>query len=447
MKNIKTYTKVLSIAFALIMTSCSDWIDPDLNIDPDTPSEVSLNLLLTPIEQKMGFSLLGNDAVRLNNMWTQHFNGIARQSYTQGQYQVTGGDVDNLWTTAYPGILQNSKELIERGTSEGNLAYAGVGRVCQMATIGIMTDLMGDLPYTEALKGVSNLRPTYDTQEFLYETIFTELDIAIENLEDSAAGTISGDIIFDNDLTLWIKAAYSIKARHYLQIGEYQNALDAAANGFAADGEDFGVLFETANESPFYQFVDQRGDIRMGKTFVDMLNDQTDPRISFYASENADGEYVGSAIGSEDASASDLGSYIADKASTMYIMTFSELKFIEAECKVRLSQTGADASLKEAISASLVRVTGSADDTWVDDLADNTTVDVENIIKQKYIDGFGTNQPYADYRRTGFPTLSLATGAKLSEIPVRFPYPQSEINYNKENVPSVTLTTKLWWNN
>ena len=70
---------------------------------------------------------------------------------------------------------------------------------------------------------------------------------------------------------------------------------------------------------------------------------------------------------------------------------------------------------------------------------------LENIITHKYIDGFGTNQPYADWRRTGFPQLDLAIGAVIPQIPTRFPYPQDELNYNAANVPSVSITDKVWW--
>ena len=43
------------------------------------------------------------------------------------------------------------------------------------------------------------------------------------------------------------------------------------------------------------------------------------------------------------------------------------------------------------------------------------------------------------------PALSLSGGAVLSSIPTRFPYAQGELDYNTENVPSASLTDKVWW--
>ncbi len=66
-------------------------------------------------------------------------------------------------------------------------------------------------------------------------------------------------------------------------------------------------------------------------------------------------------------------------------------------------------------------------------------------MKEKYIATFGTNQAYADYRRTGLPVLEMHPEGVIGAIPTRYPYSQDEMNYNTENVPSVTVSDKLWW--
>ena len=60
----------------------------------------------------------------------------------------------------------------------------------------------------------------------------------------------------------------------------------------------------------------------------------------------------------------------------------------------------------------------------------------EAIIWEKYIASYTTNEAWADYRRTGYPTLTPASNATGGiGIPSRFPYPQSEYLYNS-NTPS-----------
>jgi hypothetical protein len=88
---------VLALTLSLITTSCSDWIDHDLNISPDAPASVPMNLILPAVQQDMGYTLLGNNSVRTNNIWMQQFDGVDRQSYTEAKYQLTPADVTNLW--------------------------------------------------------------------------------------------------------------------------------------------------------------------------------------------------------------------------------------------------------------------------------------------------------------------------------------------------------------
>ncbi|HCE58519.1 MAG TPA: SusD/RagB family nutrient-binding outer membrane lipoprotein, partial [Prolixibacteraceae bacterium] len=73
------------------------------------------------------------------------------------------------------------------------------------------------------------------------------------------------------------------------------------------------------------------------------------------------------------------------------------------------------------------------------------TLSLELIMKHKYISTFGTNQAYADYRRVGLPVITPHPDGALPAVPTRYPYAQDEISYNTENVPSVAISDKLWW--
>ena len=456
---LKNLVLVLSLMLISLSGCESDWIDNELNIDPDSPGDVPMALILPGVQQSMGYVLAGNDNARTNNIWTQHFDGVSRQAYTEARYQLTSADVGNIWDATYTDILMNLDVLVEKSKTEGfeSPHYTGIAQTMQATTLGITTDIFGDIPFSQALGGgQGNLKPAYDTQEQIYDTIFELLNNAVVNLAAPASENVlpvRGDIIYGGDLSKWIKAAYSIKARHYLQLsnvlGEeaYTLALEAAENGFASNADNYFVPFEDANQNPLFQFMEQRGDIRMGATFVNLLLATDDPRLPFYVAENADGEFVGSIAGSENANASLPGPYAADPDSPVYLMTYAELKFIQAEAFLALGKPAlATEAFEEAVRASVLMVTGEPFTEWLEENIFGGTVTLEEIITQKYISGFATNQPYNDFRRTGFPVLPLAEGAVLSEIPVRFPYPQSELDYNTANVPSARqLTDNLWW--
>jgi hypothetical protein len=450
-------TLVLALSLSLITTSCSEWIDHDLNTDPDRPSAVPMSLLLPSVQQSMGYHLLGNNTVRTTNIWMQLFDGVDRQSYTEARYQHTPADVINIWTPVYSEMLVNLHLIIEQGTATGNESpnFVGVAQVLEATTLGIATDLFGDMPYTEALQGTQNiLKPKYDSQELIYDNIFTLLDNAVINLDKTSnIATVKGDAIYGNDISKWKKAAYSIKARHALQLSQkngnaaYTAALAAVAKGFSSNADDFLVSWEEGNRNPINQFMDQRGDIRVGATLIDMLKQFNDPRLSFYANKDADGNYIGSIAGSQNDLASKPGTYNAANTSKTVLMAYSELKFIEAEAHLGLGSTAlAQASYEAAVAASVLKVTGVANTAWLAANINGKPVSLKNIIEQKYIAGYSTNQPYSDYRRTGFPVLNLALDAVLPSIPTRFPYSQDELDYNTANVPSVTISDKVWWN-
>jgi hypothetical protein len=447
---------VLVFTLTLMNTSCSDWIDHDLNVDPDSPANVPMSLLLPSVEQAMGYHLVGNNTVGTNNIWMQQFDGTDRQKYTEARYQLAPADVNNVWNSIYAEIFTNLHVIIEKGSEVGAESphFVGVAQVLEATTLGIATDLFGDMPYTEAIKGSENLKPKYDTQEVIYSNIFSLLDNAVINLEKTINTlAVKGDPIYKGDLAKWKKAAYSIKARHALQLSKingtkaYTDALAAVAKGFASNSDDFLVPWEAANKNPINQFMTQRTDIRIGSTLVNMLKATNDPRLEFYAEKDASGNYTGSDPGSQNGNASKLGTYNASETSKSILMTYSELKFIEAEAQLGLGETAlAQAAYEAAVAASVLRVTGAVNTTWLDANINGVPVTLENIMKQKYIAGYSTNQPYADYRRTGYPVLSLAKDAVLSSIPTRFPYAQDELDYNTANVPSATISDKVWWN-
>ena len=458
--------KVLKIGLifllVLFMSSCEKWIDPDLNTDPDAPADVPMNLLLPAIQQSMGYNLLGNDCVRTNNIWMQQFDGVERQSFTEARYQHTPADVNNLWFSIYTEMMMNTKIFIDKAeNTEGKESpyNAGVGKVLLAATLGISTDHFGDMPYSDAFKGTESvLQPLFDNQKDIYASIFSLLNDAITELSKPATENkvdIDGDVIYGNNEGRYLKAAYALKARHSLQLSKidgdaaYNAALAAVADAFTSIADDMEVPFDSDRKNPIFQFMEQRGDIRMCATLIDMLQATDDPRLPFYANKDGDGNYTGSEPGSENASASDPGSYNASADSPVILISFMELKFIEAEANFQLGNT-ADAlnAFKEGAAASVLKVCGEANDDWLDaniNTESEGSLTLETIMLQKYIALYSQNQPYFDWRRTGFPVLELADGAKTSEIPRRFPYAQSEIDYNPDNVPSVVITDRVWW--
>lgn len=450
----------LFLLMALVITSCN-WIDEEINVDPDSPSDVPMEFILPAIQANLGYVVQGNDNVRTTNLWMQFYDGEDRQSFTETRYQLTAADVNNMWNTTYYRVLMNCQVIIEKANVEGAESphFNGVAKVLTAVTLGITSDLYGDIPHSDAYKGAEgNSTPLYDSQQDIYTTIQTLLSEAITELgaaDVDNAYALSGDLMLGDDPDAWMRAAYALKARYAMQLSKVNGnsaateALGYMANAMTGNGGDLQMYFSNDQKSPMYQFMDQRGDVFMCSTFLNMLNATADPRTGFYATDEGDG-YVGSDPGSqgfEQGAISRPGNYVAAVGSNTFFMTYAEQKFIEAEANVMLGNAGpALTAWQEAVSASVLKVTGSVNQTWLDaNINGVATVTMQDVMEQKYLAMYGQTQAFADWRRTGWPNLSISAGATLNAIPRRFPYAQDEIDYNVNTPSGILISQSVWW--
>ncbi|MEI6122351.1 MAG: SusD/RagB family nutrient-binding outer membrane lipoprotein [Bacteroidota bacterium] len=457
MKNYKIKVIGTLILLMVVISSCKKWMDPEYNKDPGRPSDVSLALLTPGTQVGLGYAV-GGDLKYAASMWMQQLAGGANQPLAYDRYTFTQSDVDNVWKYAmYSGPMVDMKKMMDKAKSEGSPWYAGIAKVEMAYSIGCITDLWNDAPYSEAFQGDANLTPKYDTQSAIYDAIFALLNDAIADFNQPATANISfpggDDFIYGGDITLWTKAAYSLEARYYLHkskrdVSAYANALTALANGFTSNAEDMQAPFgnSTNENNPMYQFmfVDRPGDIVIGAKLIDGMITTGDPRFDKLVDTAGGG--TGSHPGAADGFAYP-GPFWASANSPVPFMSYVELKFIEAEAKLGTSDApGAATAFNDAVKASLAKM-GVTNLTWEALYANETgsTITLEKIIGQKYFALCYQLEVYNDWRRTGFPVLVPATNSTMSTIPRRYPYPTSERLYNGANMPIATIADRVWW--
>ena len=127
------------------------------------------------------------------------------------------------------------------------------------------------------------------------------------------------------------------------------------------------------------------------------------------------------------------------------------MKFIEAEAHLSRStpnKAAAALAYNDAVKASLAQFDVS-DAEWEANNAAETeeSISLDKIMKGKYLATFLQDETFNDWRRhSELFGLQLAKNAQTDEIPRRFPYPQSEREYNVENMPpDLTITDRVWW--
>ena len=454
----KKYIKsiILTAVGISLLTGCQTELDT-FNENPNDPITTTPTLLLAAMEVST-FSTHTSGLIRTSNIFDQHLAGTSVGQLGEIQrYILTEQDINNEWNTVY-GTTLISGHILSRDFAADYPYYNGIGQVLTAINLGYATDLWGDVPYDEAFRAEQgNKTPRYNTQEEIYQRLQTILDEAIVNLKKPASSNVSvpgnDDYIFKGNVAKWIKVAYVLKARYALRLTQVdtnaaQKALDyITASGISSNADDANTFFtEQANElNQWYAFDNSRANyLKTGAFFVNTLKTNLDPRLSFAIAEDDNGGYTGNDADDLDTTSSSyIGAAYASPDSPVGIVTYAEAKFIEAEAKFRLGQN-AQPALEAAVAASVLKVTGTAA-TPVFLATASTTVTLENIIQQKYLALFLTMEPYNDYRRTGFPALVPNQSSNTKTIPVRFPTPSDERNYNPNATVVSNVTTNLWW--
>ncbi|MEI8203985.1 MAG: SusD/RagB family nutrient-binding outer membrane lipoprotein [Bacteroidota bacterium] len=443
------------VLISLMTSSCKKWIDPDINVSPNSPSDVTVNLLLPSAQAGIAYAV-GGDLGYASLIWMQQYAGGGNQPLGYDRYSLTQSDVDNVWKYAmYAAPMMDLYQIMNKAATEGSPYYAGIAKILMAYSLGDMTDLFGAIPYSEAFLGTNSAH--FDSQQAIYTTIDGLLTGAITDLAATSSVRTPGsdDLIFGGDLAKWTATAWAFKARYAIHLSKkngatsaYANALTALQNAIASNAGDCQFSFGTASNenNPVYQFVQQRPyDIVMGKFFVDTLNNTNDPRLPFFA-DTTGGGAVGSAPGQANANATLQGPYYASATSPVVFISYVEMKFIEAEAKYPTDKAAAAAAFNAAVKASVLKVTGASAPAWEALHASETagSITLDKIIMQKYIALFLQIEVYNDWRRTGIPSLVPASNGFITSIPRRYPYPTSERLYNA-NCPSAVITDRVWW--
>jgi len=458
MKNISKILISFLLLFALLFINSCDL--EEANINPNDPTEVPANVLL-PFNEESVARLMGGTGQVMAGIFMQYYEGVDNHPRQVQLYVVNEAlYVDWDWNDYYDGPMINLKKMIEVAHQNNAFHYAGIGKVLMALCLGNVTSLWGDVPYSEALNGSLVRSPKFDSQQSIYETIQALLDEGISDLNQTYTGQKPSmdDIIFNGDVNKWKQVAYALKARYYIHLTKRngslgfnpsEKALEAIANAMSSSNNDlqFPYGYSASEYNPFYSFT-RLGYIIPNSSFTSLLSALNDPRKDLYYKKKF--------------GVADLGnSYFTSTNSPVHMITYHELKFIEAEARLRLNENDplAQTALQEGVRASLNKISnGTLDPAAINAYINTNAVltgdfssKLSKIIRQKYIALFASIESWTDYRRTGFPVLTPNIGGDHNQnpggaIPRRLAYPQTERLYNK-SFPSTnpTLQDRFWW--
>lgn len=316
----KRFIKKLGFVLLLLVVSvgCEDF--EEINQDPKafTAEEVSAQYFLTGVQIRLyapdrypywRAQLIHTD--RYSGHFTFGFNG-SWWADNLG-YSYNGGYTDAAfdWLNSYVNLLDSYMDFVQPGGLLENERYYAIGLIMKGLYYQMFTDVFGMIPYTEVGNPDIAL-PAFDSQASIYQGIISDLDQAMTLIgsatttdDDPALSLASNDVFFNGDLQKWKKLANTLKLRMALRAqgasgaSFADTAISEAMQGGILATQDDNALMEKDTEISQWSNACY-GDVwhnfgtgsnwNVGKTLIDYLRDNNDPRLSKYAQPIDGGE-------------------------------------------------------------------------------------------------------------------------------------------------------------
>ncbi|MEP6596392.1 MAG: SusD/RagB family nutrient-binding outer membrane lipoprotein [Ginsengibacter sp.] len=413
-------------------------------------------------------------------------------------YPFKNTDYDFYFNNYYRIYLININETIR--LTQGDPVLSNKNAIARIFRVWLwqnLTDMYGDIPYSEAALGKANLiaSPKYDKQEDIYKDLFTQLKAATDQLSDDPLQRSYGaaDLLFKGDVNAWRKFGNSLRLRMAIRVRFVDNALAQQnisdvinAPLISTNAENARLLSEVpgpttpnANKSPLLilltgNLIEPR---HLGFPVLEILAKNNDPRkpIYFRLPDKIDPlssiPYRARPINVYDTetpryvrdSISLVGAYFETPQFSFNVITAAEVNYLKAEAVLAgLTPGDANALYRTGIQLAMEQydVSPGSITTFlaspVATLSGTEEQQLEQIINQKYITlVYQSYEAWAEYRRTGYPKMWLGSGDTdtQGQVPRRLTYPADEYAKNQVNVEAAVagipggdnLTSKVWW--
>jgi len=478
-----TYKHIALLAFiSLIINSCTKDFE-EINTNTNAPVSVQPSLLLRQViynyGEEMSYEGFVAGGLLSQHMTALDFNLFDRHALKSPQL---GG---NPWAIFYRNLRDNEIIINQSRTNEADAVYEGPALIFKAYMTAGLTDIYGDVPYSEAFRGQEGIvQPVYDLQEVIYLQpggILDNLDAGIAAIENySGSIGLNGDVLFNGDLDAWVRFANSLKIKALMRISDKENVsarLQALFDdgNYISDNTQNAVFNFTDSEPNNFRMARLRagdfGNFVLSETMEEILEDLDDDRINVLfrpRANNGNGDDYEGLLNGIDASSTSVLLADFSLAGTIFrentgmldanYMTAWETNFLLAEAAQRGLITAPAQTLYET------GVT-QAYEYWntqlpVDYLTTigaynaNGNDPVEQIITQKWIASIINGyEGWIEWRRTGFPALKNVSASLNNDlIPVRMPYPAEEAALNADNYNTAAAATNdndinvpVWW--
>ena len=465
----------------LILTiwSCSEKIMDEINNNVNDPTEMVSRLIITDAMTNTAFSVAGGDFNFYASIYIEHNAGIFGQFYNaeiRSSEPTSSTTYNTPWDAVYQN-LYNLKVIIQKcsegGTEEGNWHTLGIAQILSAHNLAILTDVMGDVPWSEALQPGIIFTPVLDTQSAIYEDIIKFLDDAILNLDKESVFPSLGaqDMIYGGDTELWKKFAYGLKARYAMRLSlktpAYNDVITYADQSFTSSDEQAQFNYNgTTAISPFYILYQDRDYYGASQSLHDKLTERNDPRDDIFFMPHPQSGSDEIVFGPNGTPNQVQGVYsisaISIPTAPTYLLSYHEIEFLKAEAYVRLNDLpNAETALKKAVTAAFMKINiglsvADANDYFDTNVSPKFQANpLSEVMNQKYIAFYEEEglEAYCDYRRLkamGDTVISLDNPLNTNLFPLRMTYGSEDVTTNvnvREAYGDGTYvySENVWW--
>ncbi len=242
------------LAAAFFITSCSKKFD-DYSKNNNLPTEVTPGLILPVILNDL-LVTPGNDEDKYSQFIVSNYNYYGTNEYWTGSANLNYGTLRN--------VLAMEKEAARLNNGSDNNPYHALGFFFRAYFFVNMSEKVGDLPMSEAFKGLSNPSPKYDTQKEIFKQALLWLDSAnnllnqelpLSKLNDSYY-EFSGDFYYKESianpvsttdaLVEWQKVINTYRLRVLIELSKKENDADLKVK------EQFANIYNNTEKYPVF---------------------------------------------------------------------------------------------------------------------------------------------------------------------------------------------------
>ncbi len=481
MKNIYLVVLVLGV----LVSSCEL---PD-NVDPKSATDVPAETLFSNLIME-GLNLV-DDMDQNSNVSRFLCQYSSQVQYTDpSRYQFSDRQIpDGHWNATYLALRDAMEIKMLIGDLTGSESFNRMN-ANRLAIIDIMevllyhnlVDIMGNVPYTDALGGFDNKTPMYDDAATIYADLLARLGTDIATL---SAGMNDGswgpeDLAYSGDVAMWKKFAATVKLRLGMRLADANPTVAQAelamalTAGVFEQGETMQLpwIGVTPHTNTIYDMFDGgRNDYAPSLTIISKMEALNDARVPTYftqadSSTEAGVEklaYMGLKYGNvANANYPKLSHFSDAMFEADYPATFgdyTEVQFLLAEAAARGWTT--PMTVQEHYAAGILEshTQWGADVSALDaymaqpDVAYDAARWKELIGTQKWLALYNRGQEgYCTWRVFDWPVLSPPEEMTYQDIPMRMPYPYNEPDLNGENYTAASaaiggddVRTLLFW--